>query len=307
MKKTLATICSLMLAASGAMADCQVELNVIQPTGDDVPEASAKALATRLATAANKSGSVGDNNGGPFYLTARFDHLNKGVLAGPPQQHTLTSELTILIGNSETNQILASHTMTLKGVGSSDQKAFLNAMRGITAANTALQQFLAKGREEIISYYDRYAPQLVAQADKATALGNYAEALSILVQVPECSRAYGQTLSEMKKCYTLYADREGTDLLKKAQTLWASDPTPAGAAEASRLLTAIPVGSKAEKGADALYAEMASALKDDYKFETRQKYSDSLDLEKRRIEAAKQVGTAYGHGQKSSTTIIPVK
>lgn len=307
MNKILSASFAILLGAASAFADCQVELNILLPQGDNVPEASARALATRLANAANLSGGVGDDNGSPFYLTARFDHLNKGELPGPPRQFTITTELSILIGNSDAGNILASHTMTLKGAGVSEQKAFLNAMRGITAANPGLQKFIADGRQQIVAYYDRYAPQLEAKAEKAAALGNFAEALFLLNQIPECSTAYDRTLPQLKKYYAMYADREGDLILKKARTLWASDPTPDGAGAASELLLLIPVGSNAEKEAEKLFDEMASSLKDDYKFETRQKYSDDIDLEKRRIEAAKEVGVAYGKSQKPSTTIIPVK
>lgn len=306
MKKIISVSLAILLGTASVLADCQIELNIIAPTGD-VPGATASALATRLANAANLNGAAGANNGSSFYLTGRFDHLNKGELAGPPRQYTLTTELTLFIGNSETGTILASHTMNLKGVGVSDQKAFLNAMRGINSDNAAIQRFISEGREKIVEYYDKYAPQLEAKADKAAALGNYAEALFLLNQVPECSRAYDRTLPLVRKYYGLYADREGSQILKKARMLWASDPTPSGASEASALLAEIPVGSSAEREADKLYNEMASSLKDDYKFETRQKYADDIDIEKRRIEAARHVGAAWGNGQKSSTTIIPVK
>lgn len=305
MKKIYSFVLASAIGFSIASADCQIDLQVLTPSGSDVPEATAKALASRLTTAAAASGAVSANAGSPFYLTARFDHLNTGVLPGPPKQNTLTTELTLLIGNMETETVIASTTMTLKGVGNSDQKAFLNAMRGINANNATLRNFIASGRDKIVEYYNTATPQLLARADKAASLGDYAQALFLVSQVPECSEAYSSALPAVKKYYSLYADREGEMLLKKANTLWAADQSAAGAERAAAFLAQIPVGSKYEDDADALLKEISAQLKDDHKFETRQKYQDALDLDKRRIDAAKQVGTAWGNGQKSNTTIIP--
>ena len=49
---------------------------------------------------------------------------------------------------------------------------------------------------------------------------------------------------------------------------------------------------------------MKKQVKSDRDFEYRQKYNDQIDLERRRIEAARAVGVAWGNGQKPTTTNI---
>ena len=52
----------------------------------------------------------------------------------------------------------------------------------------------------------------------------------------------------------------------------------------------------------ALYKEIKGQLRADIDFETREKYRDSVKLEKQKIDAMRQVGVAYGRGQKAKTT-----
>lgn len=305
MKKILSASIGFLLGISAVWADCRIELNILPASGKDIPQATAEALTTRLTSAAVSSGAVSANSGSPFYLTARFDHLNTGTLPGPPRQHTLTTELTLLIGNAETQTVIASKTLTLKGAGTSEQKALQNALRIVNGNNASIRDFIAGGRQQVVDYYDAHAPQLMVQAEKAADTGEYGKALFLLTQIPECSSAYSTTLPWVRKYYSLYADREGELLLKQARMAWSTDQTPAGASDAAEILATIPVDSRYAKEADKLFDEITAQLKDDHRFETRQKYADSLDLEKRSIEAAKQVGTAWGNGQKSNTTIIP--
>ena len=52
-----------------------------------------------------------------------------------------------------------------------------------------------------------------------------------------------------------------------------------------------------------LYREIKGKVLDDWKFEMK-KYQDGIDLEKLRIDAAHQVGVAYGTHQPAQTTSI---
>ncbi len=312
MKKLLILGTILLAGIGSAAAQCEIPLDIVptQGGGFKVPEATQQMLMTRLTTAALASGEVSQNGNAPFFLTARFDHINKGVLPGPPMQHTVSTELTLMIGGEKefgeasNKQIFATETLTLKGVGNSEEKALANALQRLNGKNQTLRSFIAEGRDKIIEYYDKNTPALLQRAEKASALGNYDEALSYVVMVPECSSGYASALSATKKYYSKYADFMGDRLVKEARNIWAANPTPEQISQLLALLENVPVGSSAEKEAEKLYKEMEASLKDDRHFETRQKYADALDLEKRSLEAAREVGTAYGKGPKANSNLI---
>ncbi len=52
-----------------------------------------------------------------------------------------------------------------------------------------------------------------------------------------------------------------------------------------------------------LYREIKGKVLEDWQFEMKQ-YQDGIDLEKLRIDAARQVGVAYGNNQPQQNTSI---
>ena len=53
----------------------------------------------------------------------------------------------------------------------------------------------------------------------------------------------------------------------------------------------------------ALYQEIKGKVLDDWKFEMKQ-YQDSVDIEKSKVNAMREVGVAFGKGQQPTTTNI---
>lgn len=54
--------------------------------------------------------------------------------------------------------------------------------------------------------------------------------------------------------------------------------------------------------AQALTSEIKKTVRTDFVFETEKKYKDSISLKKAYIDAARQIGVAYGNGQKETTS-----
>lgn len=84
------------------------------------------------------------------------------------------------------------------------------------------------------------------------------------------------------------------------RTAWAGHQNSYGADNAGIYLSQILPDAKCYPEAQKLYQEIKSKVLDDWKFEM-QVYRDGVDLEKARINAWKEVGVAYGKGQKSMT------
>ena len=213
--------------------------------------------------------------------------------------HTM---LTLYIGNASTREIFASQTFDLRGVGTTEQRALINAMRPLNARNTSLAGFVDKGKRKIINYYDTHYQQIIAQAERAATTHDYEQALYLVSNIPSCSVGYGAANQALKRYFKQYIDLSGTQALRAARSIWAANPTAEGAQEALAYLMQIDPESSAYPGAEALLKEMKTVVKDDKDFELRQKYNDQIDLEKREIEAARAVGVAFGNGQKPTTT-----
>ena len=98
-------------------------------------------------------------------------------------------------------------------------------------------------------------------------------------------------------------DYECAQNLAAARQAWAAEQNSKGAYAAGEYLANILPDAGCYDEAMELYREIKGKVLDDWKFEMR-KYDDSIDLERRRIDAARQVGVAYGNHQPAQTTTI---
>lgn len=290
---------------SASPNDCDIHLMVAPvEQGEDVPAESNSALMSRLENAITASGVTADSNYGQFFVTGRFDHIYYDVLPGPPMQHAMHSDLTLYIGDVVGHKVFASTTFNLRGVGTSQQRAFINAMSYISKNNNKLERFIDEAKDKIIAYYDSHYRQLLTEAASAAATHEYEKALYLTTQIPSCCTGYSQAVDATKKYFKAYVDEQGRALLIAAKGEWAKAPDASCVDAAWAYLMQIDPSSSAYPEAEKLVNEILATSKDDKRFETREKYHDSVNTERRIIDAARQVGVAYGNGQQPVTTNI---
>lgn len=308
MKRKLLTLAIAAMAfaiPSGASAQCVLDIAAVpsQQPGE-VPDASAAYLASRLQSMITARGTSAIPGSTRFFITGRFDHIMMETLPGPPIQTALHTDLTLYIADAETQTVFSSVTLELRGVGTSPQRAFVNALRTVNPRNRAVENFIEQGRNKILAYFDANYRQLIARAEKAAALHNYEEALWQLSVIPECCTGYNEALKRMAPIMRRYMESESSALLASGRAAWAAKPNAEGAKEALDLLVQIAPESPDYAQAERLLAEIKKTVKEDADFELRQKYADEIELEKRTIEAAREVGAAYGRGQQPVTNNI---
>lgn len=292
------------MAGSYAMAnDCNIQLAVANlPAGEDVPEASVNYLDARLQNLVNEGGIVADEGVSPFFIAGKFSHIYEQELAGPPVQTALHTSLTLYIGDMNSETIYASTTLELRGVGDSEHRAFINAMKQVNKNNKQVLQFINKGRKKVLDYFDQNYNQIISKAEHAASQNRYDEAVWLLNAVPECCIGYDRTSALCEKYYVQYINRQGKIMLDKAKAAWAVSPDRNGAAEAFEYLSKIDPESSAYAGAERLLSEIKASVKSDRDFELREKYHDSVAMEKARVDAIREIGVAYGKNQQPTTT-----
>lgn len=304
------TISKLIIAAllavampAAAASDCNISLSAVKgPQTENVPAATQEYLLTRLQTALHADGVSVDPGMGQFIICGKFNHTTEDVLAGPPKQYALVTNLTLYVGDTDSQTIYGSTTLELRGVGNSTERAYINAMRGLNGNNRQVQQFVSNVKDKIVAYFDQNYRQILAKAERAAARHNYDEALWIATSVPECSKGYAQASKQVDKYFQQYIDQEGIALYNRANAIWSAAHTAAAAREAFSFLVLIDPESSAYSAAQSLAAEMKASVKSDRDFELREKYHDAVALEKARINAAREVGVAFGKGQQPVTT-----
>lgn len=235
-----------------------------------------------------------------FAITAIAVPQNKEVLAGPPTQYVETMELTLYIVDLSNEVVFASESQTLKGVGTTDAKSYLDALKKINLQGDKMAQFVAQGKTKIIAYYDNQAPVILAQAKTKARMREYEEAMWLAASIPAQCQYYEEAQQVLLSCYQMYIDYDCQVALAEAKNIWAAEQNAEGARKAGEQLKRIMPDASCYGDAQALYKEIKSKVLDDWKFEMKI-YQDQIDLEKQRIEAARAIGVAYGSHQQPTT------
>ncbi len=277
-----------------AQSDCQLDISIANITkGNVVPEGVNRKLEGKLMRALGAAGMMEAPYDSRFFVAGRFDDAYNDVTGGPSQKTYVKTTLTLYIGDAEEHKIFATESFELSGVGGSEEQAYTKCLNKISSSNPKLVEFLRKGHQTIIDYFDAHYQSYLDKARQAMASRNYDEALYYATTVPSCSRGYAQAHS---LAMTIMGDRtnyDGQKLLQLAKAAWATDPTASGAEEAHSYLSQIDPGSSAYKAAQELSAQMSKTTQKQWEFENIQKHNDAIALEKHRITAAKEAAVAW--------------
>lgn len=299
--RTLNLLIAAFLAVPGlAAAECEMFVQVMPPQG--VPQETADLIVSRLERALTADGTAAAPDYGQFYLTARCSDVYKETLDGSPAQTAVHTELTLGVADIEGGTVFATKTFDLRGVGTSENRAYINALSAISGRNEALKDFVNDAKKKTIRYFDTNYRAFLGKAKKAASMRDFEQALYYATLIPECSTGYSEASKAVTKYYQAYIDDEGLKLLNEAKALFAVSPNADGAVDAYALINRINPQSSAYKSAMSFAEEVKRQTKAEYDFEVHKKYEDAIGLRRQTIDAAREVGVAFGKGQKQSTT-----
>ena len=299
----LISLLSCLLGGMACAQDCDIHLMAIEANPDgEMPEAAGEYLFNRLCTAVTGDGISATGQYAQFFIAAKALPLYEQAVTGAPVKTALTLSLNLYIGDYWGEKVFDRMSLEIRGVGESRERAYLNAFRSLNKNNQQVANFLEKGKQRIIAYYDAEYNNIIREAQRESALRNYERALFLLGAVPVCCNGYDAVADELVKTYHEYIDNNCDRLLMQARNAWAVHPDQRGAAEAARILNQLEPDAACYGDAMDLYREIKDKMKDDWNFEMREKYKDSIELRKQTIEAARAVGVAFGEGQQPQTT-----
>lgn len=302
MKNILATIC-LWAATSVCAQDCVIPISIqLDEEFSGIPAAASTVLYNTLNRIATAGGLTSDASMTPFVLTAHCDVLDKSNLPGPPIQTVYNLGVTFYVADTQTHKKFASAYIPLNGVGTGETKSYINAFRSINAQNKEIKSLIARGKKSMMQYYDTQYPNIIREAQRLESMQKYEEALSLALSIPLCSKGGDEAAEYSLILYTKHLDRMNQFLLNQARAIWAAGQDAEAARSACALLANIDPDAACYAEASQLMKNIQGQVRSDIDFEMREKYHDSVQLEKERISAAKAVGVAFGNGQKPTTT-----
>jgi hypothetical protein len=290
----------------------RIALNMYVSNDLKIPLEAKNQLEIKLKQIASKYGMAGTAANPRFILTASVSITTKDIVAGPPQMIAQNMDITLFVGDAIENKVYANISITSKGVGTNENKAFIDAIKQINIQSKDLKAFLEDAKTKIVSYYATQCDFIINKAEALKGQEAYDEALYNLALVPDiCKECYFKCLNEMSIVYDLKINSEGKKLLDKAITTWAANPNQEGANEATEFIKQINPKAKCISDASKLLksintkliADEKERLRKEEEYEKRQQLIDAENakqqvvLEKERINAYRQIAVEYAKNQ----------
>jgi len=305
MRKLFSIFVAALMSASMIAADTQY-LPISVYAADDsesFPQGAKAMMENKLTQLLTRNGIAGLDYMGQFILTVTTTPLDKDIIPGPPAKIAEKMEMNLYIVDAYAKTIFSSTNLTVKGLGETENKCYLNAISRMPLQTPQMAKFIEDGKNKIIEYYDHEGEALIKKAQYLCAQKNYEEAMYWISLIPQQSKHYDAALAAGKDIYQAYIDNQCYINLAAAKTAWAAEQNSKGAYAAGEYLANILPDAKCYEEAMDLYREIKRKVLDDWKFEMK-KYQDGIDLEKQRIDAMREVGVAYGNHQPAQTTSI---
>lgn len=269
---------------SVALNPNSVKLSVMPPfPKGDITEAISERIAVKLLHLTTANGIGGLNNVPGFALCASMDEVDKKVTSTAPQKMVTKYEISYSVRNLVTDDVYASYSQEITGVGGSFEEATRNAVNEIEN-NVHIQKMLSTASEKIIAWYNDNLGTLKAQVANAMANNDYAYALALLNSVPEkAAVAYEYSSSVLEDVLNKFKMQNANkELIAMKQAIAESANTMS--TEVYAHLALIPTDAPEYQEAAALCAEWEAKVHSEREKQENRK----IEAEEARIEREHQ-------------------
>ena len=284
----------------------RIVINTYLPDNTSLTSEAKKMLETKLNQITTNNGVGGSQANPRFIITASVNIGSKDIISGPPQMIAQNIDLTLFIGDAINNTVFSNTTLSLKGVGTNENKAFIDAFKNINPKNKEVLAFLEEGKNKIILFYASQCEFIIKNAQSLVSLENFDEAIYLLSQVPEISKeCYFKCSDLLGIVYQQKIDADCKTKLNSAKIIWEGKQNADGAENVIVLLSEINPKSSCFKDAETLIKQISNKLKADEKEKLNRalkQYNDKLNLENKKIDAYKEVAVEYAKNQPKTIT-----
>lgn len=268
---------------------------------ENMPEPARDLLSNKLSQIVTQYGLSGIPNKERFIITANVNVLTKDITPTAPVMHAYTLQVTFFIGDGMEGTKFASHSVTIKGADEDQNRAYVSALRNIKTNDPKFQTFIEEGKKRIVEYYNAKCDFIIKEAQTLEAKQEYQQAIYKLTSVPQvCKECYDKCQALVGPIYKKYIDFKCRKDINEATNIWSTNQDYSGAERASQILNKIDPNSSCYKDALALSEKIAKRIKEidqrEWNFMLKQQ-QDAVDIDKALINAARDIGVAYGENQ----------
>lgn len=119
------------------------------------------------------------------------------------------------------------------------------------------------------------------------------------MMIPQCCQGYEEAQTVMVDVFQKFVNQHCNENLAQAKSAWISSPDKDGALTASVFLSEIYPDAACYEEAMGLANEIKDRMGDEWRF-TMKQWNDNVSLERQRIDAMREIGTAFAISQQKS-------
>lgn len=275
------------------------------PEMEGLPQEASKLLQMKLSQIITLNGIADNEYFERFVLTAKVNILTKDVVPGPPQRVSQKVEVSLILGDIKEDKIYSIHTISVVGVGTNVNKAFITAFKNIRPNSPQITNFIRDGKEKIYAYYEAQCPMMLSEARALSGQQKYEEALWILSSIPTvCKDCYDESCNLSYDIYVNMINTYGANLLNQAKSAWSKQPNRHGAEEAMKYISQINSAATCMPKVDELVDEITRKLTSDEKREWDFKLEQFRAQQKREAEERAYEQQRYSENQETKRAYI---
>ena len=238
MRKMLLTVVSLMCFGT-SMAQIQITPYIDEQNCLSMPNGICEILKQKLTNIISQNGIQSQMGQSRFVLTCNVTEESKNVLATSPTQIAYVLDIHLFIGDGETGTKYISQSFRSKGVGSTEEKAYRNAVKNMQTKSQQMTEFVGKGTARIIDYYEKNKEQILSSIKSCVNGKNLEQAAYELCLIPQECTYYNDVQTLLGKVNGRIVDNRSSDLFLQAKSVWASEQNESTANQVADLINQI--------------------------------------------------------------------
>ena len=266
-----------------------IYLTAVIPDQSAYPKEALSLLYNNMNRFISNHGVLNINEGVRFFLATNYNVVTKDIVPGMPVRVSETIQCNFVIGDAMTEKAFSTLSVQVKGAGINENKAFVSAIQSIKWKSEEFEDFIKKGKAEIVKYFTSEVPNIMQEAEMLSKTGRYNEAIGKLISIPSACPHYKACMQQALTTYLQMAESRANMFLRKAKAEWAASPDRNGAQKAIAYIDSIPTETSYESEVESLLTtinnKVASLDKQEWEF-MKQQYADSIRHEKAEEQAA---------------------
>lgn len=273
---------------------------IVPDQADGIPQSARQLLANKMEQIAVQNGLGASASNPRFCIVPMVNVLSKEITPTAPPMQALNLDVTFYIVDAASQIIFSQTNIQVKGVGQTEDKAYMQALKNINVKAGQFKGFVEKGKEKIIEYYNSQCDVVLKGAQALAGQKKYEESLYVLLSVPDvCRECFDKSMDLSTEIYKQYANYKCTEYMAGAKAAWANMNTDKAAEFLGKITPDMECYNDAVQLVEEIKQKQLADGANVWEFKMKQ-YDDSVDKEKMMIEAGKEVAIAWaywGQGQ----------